>query len=157
MHIFCLHFYLTKIFLNENYGTNSGIIIADNKSNRTDSNKGTITISQGATISGIDKDNPKTPSYIMMVSTETPSNPAAWLEQYFIHAITIEQGSIGGVFYAPFGSLHLLNNAQARAIAAAGILIEPNAIIDYDSGLANSSFADGPAGPWTITEWLILN
>ncbi len=146
-----------KIFLTPSYGNSSGIIIADHKTDRSDSNFGTITVRQGSKISGIDKNNPKTPSYIMMFSTESPPNPWDWLLQFFVHAITIEQGSVGGVFYAPFGSLHLQQNAQARAIATAGLLIDQNAIVDYDGGLANSSFAGGPAGPWTITEWLILD
>ncbi len=146
-----------KIFLTPSYGNSCGIIIADHKTNRGDSNYGTIKLSQGSKISGIDKDNPKTPSYIMMFSTETPPNPWDWLLQFFVHAITIEQGSVGGVFYAPFGSLRLQQNAQARAVAVAGLMIDQKATVDYDEGLANSSFAGGPAGPWTITEWLILD
>lgn len=145
-----------KLYLDPTYGNNSGLIIADYKIDRTNFNKGRISISQGATISGIDKNNPKTPSYIMLFSTQSPKAPFETFWKLW-PAITIEQGSVGGVYYAPFGSLDLKQNAQARALASSGLIIRQNAIVDYDGGMANSSFATGPAGKWTITEWLILN
>lgn len=146
-----------KLFLTSSYGTNSGVIIADHSTDRNNQSFGKITIRQGATVSGIDKNNPKTPSYIMMFATNKPSGSLDWVWTWFVHAITIQQGSVGGVYYAPYGSLDLENNAQARALACAGLIIRQNAIVDYDSGMANSNFANGPAGKWTITEWLILN
>ena len=146
-----------KVYLDPSYGNNSGVIIADHDTDRTDSNYGKITISQGAVISGIDKNNQKTPSYIMFFSTYHPSGTLSWIWTWVYHSITIQQGSVGGVYYAPYGSIDIKNNAKARQITAAGLVVRQNAIIDYDSGLANSSFAMGPGGRWTITEWLILN
>lgn len=145
-----------KVYLNPSYGTNSGVIIADHKTNRTDFNSGRIYVQQTATISGIDPNNPKTPSYIMLFSTQQPPEPFSDFWKLW-PAITIYNGSLGGVYYAPFGSIELKNNALARALACSGLLIRQNGIVDYDSGMANSNFASGPAGFWTTTEWQALD
>jgi hypothetical protein len=143
------------VFLAPSYGTSSGIIIADHKTNRTDFDKGRIYVNQQAVISGIDPGNPKTPSYLMLFSTQQPPPPFENFWKLW-PAITIYNGSLGGVYYAPFGSVELKNNALARAIACDGLLVRQGAVVDYDSGMANSSFASGPAGFWTTTEWQVL-
>lgn len=159
-----------KVYLDPSYGNDSGIIIADHKTDRANHNYGRIVLENGATISGIDPNNPKTPSYIMMFST----NPATGNEDHHQHghhshehhnhsywhggsAIELHNNALGGVFYAPFGIVKMQENSQARALVGLGIDGEQNATIDYDSGMANSNLAGGPAGKWTITEWLILN
>jgi hypothetical protein len=160
----------STVYLDSSYGTNSGIIIADHKTDRTNHNYGKITIDNGAKISGIDPSHPKTPSYIMMFST----NPASYNEDHHQHgshghehhnhndwhdnpAIVLGNGAQGGVFYAPYGTIQLHNESQARALVGLGIDGEQNATIDYDGNMANCSLAGGPAGKWTITEWLILD
>jgi hypothetical protein len=145
-----------KVFLAPSYGTSSGVIIADHKTNRSEFHAGRIVINQQATISGIDPNNPKTPSYIMLFSTQQPPPPFEDFWKLW-PAITIYNGSLGGVYYAPFGSIELKNNALARALACSGLLIRQNGIVDYDAGMANSSFASGPAGFWTTTEWQVLD
>ncbi len=145
-----------KIFLAPSFGTNSGVIIADHKTDRTDSTKGRINVGNNTIISGIDPGNPKTPSYIMLFSTQKPPAPEASTWKSW-PAITISNNSLGGVFYAPYGSILLENNAQARSLACSGLIIGNNGIVDYDAGMANSSFASGPAGFWTVTEWQTLD
>ncbi|MDD5693186.1 MAG: hypothetical protein PHU86_01795 [Patescibacteria group bacterium] len=145
-----------QIYLDPLYGTNSGVIIADHKTDRTDFNSGRIYVNQRSTISGIDPNNPKTPSYIMLFSTQQPPPPFENFWRLW-PAITIEQNSIGGVYYSPFGSIALKQNALARALACSGLLVQENGIVDYDSGMANSSLASGPAGNWTTTEWQALD
>ncbi len=145
-----------NVYLNSGYGNNSGILIADYKQDRMNFNKGRIYVSQNSTISGIDPQNPKTPSYIMLFSTQHPQSPFETFWKLW-PAITIEQNSVGGVYYTPFGSLSVKQNAQARALASAGLLLEENSLVDYDAGMANSNFANGPSGKWTITEWQALD
>jgi len=145
-----------KVFLSPSYGTNSGIIIADHKQNRTDWTNGRIYVNNQAIISGIDPNNPKTPSYLMLFSAQQPPQPFENFWKLW-PAITIQQGSLGGVYYAPFGSIEMKNTALARALACDGLLIRQNAVIDYDAGMANSNFANGPAGKWTTTEWQVLD
>ena len=145
-----------NVYLNSGYGNNSGILIADYKQDRLNFNQGRIYVNQNSVISGIDPQNPKTPSYIMLFSTQHPQSPFETFWKLW-PAITIEQNSVGGVYYSPFGSLAVKQNAQARALASAGLVLEENALVDYDAGMANSNFANGPSGKWTITEWQALD
>jgi Tfp pilus assembly protein PilX len=146
------------IYLKPSYGNSSGVIIADNRANRTSTSRGTIRIGQGVTIAGIDSGHIMTPSYTMFISTQTPSFFDSWSDWSDVYAIDFQNpNTTGGVFYAPYGIIRVRNNCQPRAIAGAGIYLDTNAQVNYDSGLANSSYASGPAGKWTITEWLLLN
>jgi hypothetical protein len=145
-----------KIYLDSSFGNNSAIIIADYKSNRADWTKGLISLSNNVTISGIDKNNPKTPSYILMFSTQSPKSPAEPSNWMSYPAIDVSNNVHGGVYYAPFGSYAQSNVAQIRAVVANGLVLKNNATIDYDGNWGNSGISTGPAGKWTITEWLIL-
>jgi hypothetical protein len=91
-----------------------------------------------------------------MFSTKT-STPANWNtdEGYAIELANV--GVLGGVYYAPYGSYHQKNHGLIRAVACNGLVLDNNATIDYDGNWGNSSISTGPAGKWTITEWLILN
>ncbi len=146
-----------KVFLDPSFGNNSGVIIADYKTDRTDWTKGKINLSNNATISGTDKNNPKTPSYILMFSTQQPKSPAQPTNWLSYPAISVSNNVHGGVYYAPFGSYSQSNVAQIRAVVANGIVLQNNATLDYDGNWGNSGISTGPAGKWTITEWLILN
>ena len=146
-----------KLYLDPSYGNNSGVIMADYKTDRTDYTKGKIDISNGATISGVDKNNPKTPSYLLMFSTQQPKSPAMPSNWKDYPAISVANNVYGGVYYAPYGSYSQSNVAQIRAVAANGIVLQNNATLDYDGNWGNSGISTGPAGKWTITEWLILD
>jgi hypothetical protein len=143
------------IYLDSSFGDNSAIVIADYKDDRSDWTKGKITISNNATISGVDKNNPKTPSYILMFSTQSPKTPAEPSNWINYPAIDVENNVHGGVYYAPYGSFALSNVAQIRAVVANGLVLRNNATLDYDGNWGNSGISTGPAGKWTITEWLI--
>jgi hypothetical protein len=146
-----------KVYLDSVYGNNSGIIIADYKADRTDWTKGVININNGATISGTDKNNPKTTSYTLVFSTQQPKSPAQPSNWETYPAINISNNVHGGVYYCPFGSYAQTNVAQIRAVFANGIVLRNNATLDYDGNWGNSGISYGPGGKWTITEWLILN
>jgi hypothetical protein len=147
----------SKLYLDASYGNNSGILIADYKSDRADWTKGTINLSSNVTISGTDKNNPKTPSYLLVFSTQQPMPPAAPTNWETYPAITVGNGVYGGVYYAPFGSYYQSNVAQLRAVVANGLILKNNATLDYDGNWGNSGISYGPGGKWTITEWLILD
>jgi hypothetical protein len=147
----------SKIYLDASFGNNSAIIIADYKANRADWTKGLIEINNGATISGTDKNNPKTPSYILMFSTQSPKAPAEPSNWKVYPAISVANNVHGGVYYAPYGSYAQSNVAQIRAVVANGLYLKQNATLDYDGNWGNSGISTGPAGKWTITEWLILD
>lgn len=146
-----------KMYLDASFGNNSAIVLADYKSNRADWTKGKITLDNNATISGIDKNNPKTPSYILMFSTQSPQAPAEPTNWMTYPAITVSNNVHGGVYYAPYGSYAQSNVAQIRAVVANGLILLNNAVLDYDGNWGNSGISSGPAGKWTITEWLILD
>lgn len=145
------------MYLDSSFGNNSAIVIADYKANRSDWTKGKITINNNATISGTDKNNPKTPSYILMFSTQSPKPPAEPTNWTTYPAIDVSNNVHGGVYYAPYGSYRQSNVAQIRAIVANGLVLTNNAVLDYDGNWGNSGISTGPAGKWTITEWLILD
>jgi predicted acyltransferase (DUF342 family) len=144
----------SHVYLNSSFENNSGVIIADHKSDRL--TKGKISIGPDVVISGTQKDNPKTTSYLLMLSTKT-STTTNWNtdEGYAIDLTGV--GVLGGVYYAPFGSYHQKNHGLIRAVACNGFILDQNATIDYDGNWGNSGISTGPAGKWTITEWLILN
>jgi hypothetical protein len=89
----------------------------------------------------------------MLFSSQT--YPANLWPNFTPMTVTINNGAVGGVFYTPDGSVSL-GNAQARAVVGAGLNIANNGIVNYDNNLANSTFAAGPAGKWSITEWQIM-
>jgi cytoskeletal protein CcmA (bactofilin family) len=139
------------VYLNTSYGNNGGVMIADHKADRAA--KGKITVGNSAYISGIQKLNPKTPSYTMLFSTYT-NTAANWNSSFAIELAN--PGVQGGVYYAPFGSFHMKNNGQIRAVAANGLIVDQNITLDYDGNWGNSGISNGPAGKWTITEWQIM-
>jgi len=146
-----------KMYLDASFGNNSAVVIADYKSDRADWTKGRIILENNATISGTDKNNPKTPSYILMFSTQSPKAPAEPTNWINYPAISVSNNAHGGVYYAPFGSYSQSNVAQIRAVVANGLVLKNNAVLDYDGNWGNSGISTGPAGKWTITEWLILD
>lgn len=143
----------SHLYLNSGFGDNSGVIVADYKTDRT--SKGKITLGQSVTVSGTQRDNTKTTSYLMMFSTKT-SNSSNWNTDAGYAIDLTHVGVLGGVYYAPFGSYHQKNHGQVRAVACNGLVLDNLATIDYDGGWGNSGISSGPAGKWTITEWLIL-
>lgn len=131
------------IRLAPSYGVNSGMIIADNPTNKTVYGK--INVSNNVSIQG--SGNPK--SYIMMLSTNTgstTSNPA----------INVSNNSTAVVYYATTGMVEVSNNARLRAISGGGLHLSNGSQVQYDTGLADANFSGGPGGSWQITEWQIV-
>lgn len=116
--------------LSAGYGTLSGVVVGDDD----------ITVSNNCSFDGSGTSG----SYIMLLSDKNiPSS----------NAITVSNNSLGVIYYAPRGRIHFSNGATAKEATAYGITLDNNAIITYESGLANIQFSSGPSGGYDIKHW----
>ncbi|MEK7076791.1 MAG: choice-of-anchor R domain-containing protein, partial [Patescibacteria group bacterium] len=99
--------------LNPGYGSFSGGIITDGKA----------AISNNCVFQG--SGNPA--SYVLLLSTKN-----SLLEEI----ITVDNNSVGVVYYAGKGRIKFSNNATAKEATAYGITLDNNAEITYESGLS---------------------
>lgn len=120
------------IELDNSYGSLSGIIIADGKITT-----GNNAILRGSGVSG---------SYILILSTNDSLNPDS-------PAISVNNNAAGAIFYSNSGLIYLSNNMNAREVTGYKIKINNGAEIQYESGLQNAMFSNGPGGSWQVTEW----
>ena len=118
----------SNISLSTSYGTSEGVIIVD----------GTVEIENNSSFSGSGSPG----SYLMVLSTSTSSE-----------AIELENNGGAVILYAANGTVKLSNNSGAKALNGKYINLSNNSVINYDSGLTNSNFVNGPSGGWSITSW----
>lgn len=121
--------------LDAGYGSNSGIIIADNPSNPSGS--GTVTVSNNVQILGSGTQG----SYMMVLSTRSGATPA----------IDISNNTTGAIFYASRGIINVANNVNLKEATGYRLVLANNATVTYESGLASSIFTSGPGGSWQVT------
>jgi len=118
------------IRLSPGYRENSGVIITDGK----------LVISNNCAFLG--SGDPK--SFIMAISTkDSPTE----------EIITVDNNSSGVIYYAGKGRIKFSNNARANQATAYGITLDNNAVLTYDTGLANAKFSVGPSGGFDIKYW----
>lgn len=117
-----------EVKLHPSYGLSDSIIIND----------GIVDIGNGAIFSGSGTEG----SYIMILSTSTSSS-----------AITLGNNAGAIILYAANGTVNVSNNAGAKSINGNYIHLSNNSVIEYESGLVNSSFVGGPSGSWNINSW----
>lgn len=137
----------TRMKLSTNYGTKSGVIIADS----ADPAKGKINIGVNSPVCGTQGYKtsplgcyPSNNTYILMLSTHAG---------YADNAISVSNNSNGAIYYAHNGQASVLNGANVKEVTAKKLKLNQNAIVTYESGLANASFSNGPGGGWTISDW----
>lgn len=116
------------IQLTSSYNSGSGLIIVD----------GTINISNNAVFSG----SGTTGSYVMALSTSTSGS-----------AISVGNNAGTVILVAPYGTISFSNNSGAKEATAKTISLSNNAVITYESGLANVNFTNGPSGSYAINSW----
>lgn len=121
------------IKLSYGYGSLSGVIIVD----------GRIELKNDVVIEGSGEDG----SYLMLLST----NNSLVLDAPAIDIINTAQGAI---FYASNGLIRLRNNIQVREATGYKLHLDNNAIIEYESGLEDTGFINGPGGSWELVNWL---
>lgn len=112
------------------YGDLSGVIISND----------VIAVSNNCTFKG--SGNPA--SFVMLLSDK--NSPGS-------DVITVDNNSLGVVFYANMGAIKFANNAAAKEATAYKIRLDNNATLIYDSGLANAQFSSGPGGGWQMLQW----
>ena len=137
----------TRMKLSSNYGVKSGVIIVDS----ADPAKGKIDIGVNSPICGTQGYKtsplgcyPSNDTYILMLSTHAG---------YADSAISISNNSNGAIYYAHNGLANVLNGADVKEVTAKKLKLNQNAVVTYESGLANASFSNGPGGGWSIGNW----
>ncbi|OGE10149.1 hypothetical protein A3A60_00595 [Candidatus Curtissbacteria bacterium RIFCSPLOWO2_01_FULL_42_26] len=115
-----------QIKLDSSFGSKGTVLITDGKVSTA--NSGTFVPTSA---------NPK--GYILVVTTSTLND-----------AVKIQNSGVNAVFYALDGGADLENTAQVTALVAKRLELENSATLNYDTGLANSSFTTGPGGSWGV-------
>lgn len=116
------------IKLDASYGSLSGVIMAD----------GSIIPGNNANFTG----SGQAGSYILVLSTKTGNG-----------AITIGNNALGAIFYTSAGGITLNNNVSAREVTGYQLTLNNNVTIQYESGLENANFSNGPGGSWEVVSW----
>jgi Tfp pilus assembly protein PilX len=129
--------------LSPSYGSLSGVIVVGQEGSST---AGTISVYNNAQINGSGTSG----SYLMLLSQKTGTATPA---------ITIENNAAGAIYYAGTGQINLSNNGGGKEITAYKVFIDNNAVVTYESGLANANFSSGPGGGWEVADqtWQLLN
>ncbi|MDP3794349.1 MAG: choice-of-anchor R domain-containing protein [bacterium] len=112
------------------YGALSGVFLTDAKA----------TVSNSCAFEGSGQPG----SYVMLLSDKNA--PAE-------EVITVDNNALGVIYYAPQGRIRFSNNAGAKEATAYGITLDNNAVITYESGLANARFTSGPGGSFSVKSW----
>lgn len=82
-------------------------------------------------------------SYLMYISTSASSQ-----------AIEVKQGNTqAAIVYTNTGAILLDNGADLREATGYRLHIKNNAVITYETGLADVLFSSGPGGRWTAATW----
>ncbi|OGE00244.1 hypothetical protein A3J17_03855 [Candidatus Curtissbacteria bacterium RIFCSPLOWO2_02_FULL_40_11] len=116
----------TRLYLDESFGTTGTVVIVD----------GTIQLNSNAEVFSTSA-TPK--GYIILASTSTSST-----------AIELNSNAKAGVLYALSGTLQINSNGTIVAMAANKLVLNSNATLTYDEGLASAQFSGGPGGSWQI-------
>lgn len=137
------------IELASSYGNNSGVLITDGK----------VIIDNGFTMcgsegfnSGTNKCNAGGESYVFVISTNSSvetGNPAILMKG--------TSSNLNGVLYTSNGLLSIEGSAKLKEATGYQLNLKNNAVIIYETGLANPEFQGGPAGGWDIQSWKEVN
>ena len=124
-------------------GNKSIFVIADDSTNRTTSSNFNITNSTVFQGTGGDK------SYILLVSMNNSAELGGGES-----AIEVLNGAFGDLLtYAPHGKILLGNQVSLKEVTGYKIILQQNAEVVYETGLANLLFEEGPGGGYELTSW----
>jgi len=115
-----------KLRLGGNYGSLSGIVLADGSINITNNS---VFYGNGAG------------TYLLFLSNKTGT------------AITIGNNANTVIFYASRGNVNISNNAILKEVTGYQITLSNGAQIIYESGLASAKFSSGSGAGWAIESW----
>ena len=118
------------------YGSGSAAIVTD----------GRVSISNNVTFNGSGTPG----SYIMLLTTSNcPSDSSCGGSP----AINVGNNAGTVILVAQVGTIQFSNNAGAKEAVAHTLSLSNNAVITYETGLADINFTSGPSGGWTISSW----
>lgn len=123
----------SSLLVHASTGTNGAILIADATGNNAV--KGVVNLSNNITIKG----NGNVGSYPMVLSTNSSSN-----------AITLSNNASSVILYASEGTVNVVNNAIAKQVTAYRLNLSNNTEVQYEAGLQNQTFSNGPGGAWAV-------
>ncbi len=95
-------------------------------------------------------------SYLMTISTNdcngtgSPSGKECTASN---SAVDLLQTSQNVIVYAQYGQITVYNNASAYQVTGYKIHLNNNAVITYQTGLANTNFVSGPGAGYEIRSW----
>lgn len=128
-------------------GTQAGktlAIIVDNQYDRMNSSK--IIQSNNVTFTGSGAG-----SYVMLISMNNAEEVSSLNN---INAIDINNNISGAVLvYAPHGQITVGNNTSLKEITGYKLFLLNNAVVTYETGLANLLFSSGPSGGYVFDKW----
>lgn len=149
--------------LDPGYGTNNGIIIADNPNNKITSgaidfnNNGDLRGSGNASCTGTPK---RCSAGLNMnnncsVASDCPLNSIMAISMnadpsFTTSAISVANNLSAGVLYAPYGLASINNNSSLKEVTAQKLSLSNNASIKYMTGLASAIFSAGPGASWQL-------
>lgn len=122
----------TRFKLSDTYGSYEAVVLSD----------GIITVAGGGVVEA-NNANPK--GYILLATTcpDTTCNPDSMI---------ISGGTQTGIFYVLLGRANLSGSVHLTGLVAKTAIMTGGATLDYDTGLANSSFTSGPGGSWQVAK-----
>lgn len=149
--------------LDPGYGTESGIIIADNPNNKATSgtiifsNNGDLQGSSNASCTGTPKrcSDGLNKNNSCSVAGDCPMNSIMAISMnadstFSTSAISVSNNLSAGVLYAPYGLASISNNASLKEVTAQKLHLDQNASIKYMTGLASAIFSSGPGASWQL-------
>ncbi len=104
----------------------------------------------------IDSNNPsctgngQSGSYIMTLTTSDCPISDSCAGAY---AMDISNNAGAVILNAQKGTIHMNNGAAAKQLTAYKIYFDNNSNINYEQGIANTAFTNGPTGGWNIKSW----
>ncbi len=134
--------------LDSGYGTNSGVMLADDPGNEITSgiinaNNNAIVCGSEGYNSGSKTCNASNSSYLLLLSTHSGATVA----------IDVSNNVDGAIFYAANGIARITNNANVKEVTAYRLELSENTAVTYESGLASAAFSSGPGGGWLVNSW----
>lgn len=118
----------TTFKMNPSLGVSSGVIIVD----------GTTVFGNFGQLLGTGQSG----SFLTLLSTYNSSVLGG-------NAISIGNGSVTGILYAPDGKINLSNSANFKEAVGWQLVLGTGAVLNYDSGLVSTFFTTGPSGTYS--------
>lgn len=123
-----------NVSLSSSYGGTGGIIVVD----------GTVDLSNNVVFQGSGTSN----TYVLLITTsECPTGCGS------TNALEVANNVGAVILNAQKGTTHINNNVTLNAVTAYKIVMDNNVVINYLTGLADTSFSSGPSGGWNILLW----